>query len=266
MTDTSEENCSSLSVLICVDLWLPLRCNLHEGSNDARPREKCAAQCATNLRWPAGSATMIHRHLENAQTRACGLHLHLQIPPVGLLTHAEPLEQVAPDRSKWTHIRVTNTVQYRQQPAGQSSGEQLLEIHASGLAFSARARANHEIILSLRDRIHKLTHQLWAIASVAIEEHDNVAFRRKRAYPRCAGAAVTMWRCCNHGCACLACALSSLIGASIVHNDDVVRQGGRETFANHLRDRLLFIERRDNHRYVHGAVELHRKISQAIVK
>src|ERR1700675_2922364 len=46
----------------------------------------------------AGAIAVANRELEDAQSGARGPHLHLQIPAVGFLAHAEPVERIAPDR------------------------------------------------------------------------------------------------------------------------------------------------------------------------
>ncbi len=57
---------------------------------------------------------MVHRHFENPEANSRGVHLHLQIPAIGLFAHPEPLERVAPNGPKWTHVGVTNAVKKAQ--------------------------------------------------------------------------------------------------------------------------------------------------------
>ena len=120
---------------------------------------------------------MVYGDFENTQSGTRSTHLHLEIPTIGLLTHAEPLKCIPPNRAKRTHVGVTNSVKESQNDAGAAPGKNLLEIHAARLTAPPRARADHEIILSCKNWIDKVIHELGAIASVAIEKYDDIAFR-----------------------------------------------------------------------------------------
>ena len=58
---------------------------------------------------------MIYGHFEDAQTRACRPHLHLQIPTVGLLAQFELFKSFAADRPEGTHVRVADAVKSAEQ-------------------------------------------------------------------------------------------------------------------------------------------------------
>jgi hypothetical protein len=51
----------------------------------------------------------------------------------------------------------------------------LLEIHAAGLALTARSRSDHKIVRAPREWIDQLIHELRAIAAVAIEKYNDIA-------------------------------------------------------------------------------------------
>src|SRR5436853_2482883 len=134
---------------------------------------------------------MVHRHFQNPQTHARGAHLHLEIPAVSFFLHLELVERVAPEGAEGTHVGISNSIKQPQKNAGDSSGENLLEIHAARFALPARTRADHKILFSCGDWSDELLHELRAIAPIAIEENDDLRLRRESADARRAGAAVT---------------------------------------------------------------------------
>src|SRR5438874_11321546 len=89
---------------------------------------------------------MVHGYFENTQAVARGFHLHLQIPAVGLLAHAEPSERITTNGTKRRHLRITNPVEQSQNQSTESPRKDLLEIQAARFALSARSRADHEIV------------------------------------------------------------------------------------------------------------------------
>src|SRR5215470_7201855 len=97
---------------------------------------------------------MIHRDFEDAEASAGGFHLHLQVPAVGLFAHIKCRKRITSNSTERAHICVTNAVESLHYPSGNSTGQNLLEIHAAGLAVPARAGADHEIMRSARDRLH----------------------------------------------------------------------------------------------------------------
>src|SRR5215472_16929464 len=97
---------------------------------------------------------MIHGDFNDAETGSGGLHLHLQIPAVSLLAHIELCERITSNGPKRTHVRVTNAVEEPHYPPGNSPGQNLLEIHAAGLALPTRSRADYEIVRAAHDRFH----------------------------------------------------------------------------------------------------------------
>src|SRR5450759_327819 len=99
---------------------------------------------------------MTHRHFQNAQSCARGAHLHLEIPSVSLFLHPESIQRITPDGAEGTHIGITDTIAKSQKNAGDAASENLLEVHASRFALSARARTDHEILFSVNDGLHEL--------------------------------------------------------------------------------------------------------------
>src|SRR5947207_15099966 len=137
---------------------------------------------------------MVHGYFENTQAVARGFHLHLQIPAVGLLAHVDLFERITTNSTKWRHVRITNPVEQSQNQSGDSSGKELLEIHAARFALSAGSRADHEIVRPPCHGFDKLIHECGRVAAVAIEKNHNVASGRKRTNTGSASAAVSARR------------------------------------------------------------------------
>src|SRR6266496_3525869 len=182
---------------------------------------------------------------ENTQPVARSFHLHLQIPAVGLLAHVEPLERITTNGTKWGHVRVTNPVEQSQNQSGESSGEDLLEIHAARFALSAGSRADHEIVRPACHGFDKLIHERGYVAAVAIEKNHNVAFGRKHTNAGGASASVSARRG-YHARTCFMCAQGSSIRTAVINDNDLVRQTCRETFTHDGGDWFLLIKRGDN--------------------
>ena len=208
---------------------------------------------------------MIHRRFQNPEANTRRAHLHLQIPAVSWLAHPEPIERVASDSAKWAHVGVTNAVKKSQNQAGDSSGKNLLKVHAARFALASRTRTDHKIVFSGDDWIDKLIHKLGAIASVAIEKNYDVGLPRKRADSGHARAAVTRFWLRYDSRTRFTRAFCGSIAAAVIDNDHFVGQTGRQTFAHHSRDGFFFVQCRDNDADMRG-VGFHRKTSQALVK
>src|SRR5438132_116463 len=116
------------------------------------------------------------RQLDDAQASPRRAHLHLQVPAIARLTHAELDQRVAPYRAKRSHIGIADAIQQAQRPADRIPGEDLVGAHAVRLAGAAGTRTDHEIGAALGDRRDQFGDQLRAIAAVAVEEDDDVAF------------------------------------------------------------------------------------------
>src|SRR5437763_9280867 len=120
---------------------------------------------------------MVHRDLKNVQLCPGSAHLHLEVPTVGRLFHTEFFECVAPNGAEWAHIGIVHAVKQPKQCAGYAAGKDLLEIHAARFAFAASPRTDHEILFAAPDWFDELRHELRTLASVTVEENDEVAFR-----------------------------------------------------------------------------------------
>src|SRR5581483_2830983 len=190
---------------------------------------------------------MVYRDFKNAQSVARDFHLHLQIPAVGLFAHVEFLKRIATNGPKWGHIGVANTVKQPQNQSGQSSGNDLLHIHAAGFAMPARTGADHKIVRSARYRINKLIHESRYVAAIAIQKNHDLTFGRKRADTSSTGPSVSTRGRYDAG-ACFPRTIGCSISAAVINDYDLVRQTGRETLAHHAADWLLLIQRGNDDR------------------
>src|SRR2546423_9954985 len=204
----------------------PLESDAKKCRENARPREQRSAQRPRNFRLSAGPATVVDRHLDDPQLRAGRAHLHLQVPPIGLLAHSKPHQGLAPNRAEGAHVAVAHTVKQTEQSARGTTGKDLLKIHASRLPLTAHTRANNKIRPPLCDRIDESIHQLWTIAAVAIEKNDDLGSRIDSRDTGRTGASVTARRC--HDPRSRGSRLfGRAIGAPGINDDDFVRQTSR---------------------------------------
>jgi hypothetical protein len=125
----------------------------------------------------------------------------------------------------------------------------LLEIHAAWLPFASRARSDHEIIFSGKNWSDKFIHNLRAIASVAVEKHDDIALGRKSANSSSAGAPIAApWFSDDFGPRSVR-AFSGLIGAPVIYDDDLTRNFCGGDRSNDVRDRFFFVQGGNNNIY-----------------
>jgi hypothetical protein len=119
----------------------------------------------------------------------------------------------------------------------------LLEIHAAGFALSARSRADYEIMRPVDDRLDELWYERWNVAAIAIEKYYDVVPRlreRDRASACCARSPITTRR--NYDSrAGFTRPLRSTICTVVINDDHFAGHAGRETFANHARDRFFLV-------------------------
>ena len=161
----------------------------HEGRDNACARANAAGQASRHLRVAAAAATIIDRNLQDAQPRAGGAHLHLDIPAVAQLAHAKREQGIAPDRAKRAHVGVANAIKEPHAPAGQAPGRELVPGDAAGLALAARARSDDEIAMPGADRLDQPGDRLRIVGAVAVHEHHDIGVLGR--HGRCqAGAAV----------------------------------------------------------------------------
>ena len=108
--------------------------------------------------------------------------------------------------------------------------------------------------------IDKLIHELRTIASVAIQENDDLAFRSQRCYSGGARASVSV-RGFHDASAGLEGAFRSSVSAAIVDHYDLGGNFCRRGFPNDPGDRFFFVERGND-----DGNTAHRRTSQALVK
>src|SRR5215469_6053184 len=184
-------------------------------------------------------------HLEDAQPRPSGAHLHLEIPAVSHLAHAERIERLVTDGAKGAHVGVGNAVEQTSQRAGTVACHDLQRVHAAGLTLAACTRADHEVVCAAEDRAEQQRRELRPVAAIAVEEYDDVAVTR-RPGPRCAGPAIAALPLNEDARARVAGALCGAILAAAVYGDDLIDYIARDG-ADYLCDRLFRVECRDHH-------------------
>src|SRR5260370_1010916 len=72
---------------------------------------QCAAHAAGDLRGAVSAAPIWYRNFQYPQSGRGGAHLHLDVPSVSHLGHAETQKRVASDRPERTHVGVGHPVE-----------------------------------------------------------------------------------------------------------------------------------------------------------
>src|SRR5262249_56741482 len=115
---------------------------------------------------------------------ASGAHLHLDIPAVALLAHAEREQRIAPDRTERAHVGVAHAIEQPHAPAGQVTRRELVPGDAAGLAPAACARSDDKVANAGTDRLDQGGDRLRIVGTVAVHEYDDAgAFGRPRRRP-----------------------------------------------------------------------------------
>ena len=147
-------------------------------------------EVARHLGNAAGALSLAHRDLDDAQPGRRGPHLHLEVPAKCLLLHTEAVEHITADRAEGRHIREAHAVAQAEQEPGEGAGNDLRRRQAALLARAEQARSEHEIRLPVQDRRENVGDHLRAVATVTVDEKDDIAGRRQRPNPRQQGPAV----------------------------------------------------------------------------
>src|SRR5262249_60547610 len=134
-----------------------------------------------------------------------------------------------------------------EQPSADAPGKDLLKVHAPLFTPSARARADHKIVVASSDGPNQSVHQFGAVAAVTVEEDYDVASRVERPHARSAGAAITALRFRNDTRSGQTRALSRAVIATVV-NDDHFSGDLRRDGAHYVSDGRLLVERGDDNR------------------
>src|SRR5262245_3272333 len=118
-------------------------------------------------------------------------------------------------------------------------------MHAAWFALPARARADHEIVRSARDRLNEFWYESWDIASIAIEKQYDITFRRDRTSACGARSPVTTLRS-YHARAGFTRPVRCAICAAVINNDHFAGHASREAFANHVGYWFLLVQSGDD--------------------
>src|SRR4029077_6929035 len=170
-------------------VMLPFKCHARKGEADAQRGLERPLDGARYLGSASPTASMRDRHLEDAQPGTSCAHLHLEVPAVSHLAHAELFEGLAADGAEGAHVGIGNAVEQARQRAGTVSSRDLQRVHSAGLALVTGARADHEVVRAGQDWREQRRHELGLITAIAVEEYDDAAVTRGPG-ARGAGAAV----------------------------------------------------------------------------
>ncbi len=122
--------------------------------------------------------------------------------------------------------------------------------HTARLALPACARTDHEVMRAAHNRLDQRRNEARNVAAIAIEKNDQIAFRGNCRHARRTSATVSARRR-NHSCSFVSSAFRGLVCAAIINNNDFARSSRCDYFTHDLRDRLFFVERRNDSRNPH---------------
>ena len=189
---------------------------------------------------------MIDRDFNDPHARRRDAHLHLQIPAVGHLRHAEPPQAIQPHRAHGRHIGESHPVDQTQQQIRDLARHDLLRRHAAALSPPSNARSHGEVGLVGGDQGGHRRQKARDVATVSIQEADDVAIGANARHPACAGAAVARDGFGKHRRAGGARALRGLVRRAIIDDHDLIEAFGRD-LGDQRPDRLFLVEAGDHH-------------------
>src|SRR5258708_21985156 len=121
-----------------------------------------------------------------------------------------------------------------------------MPVHASSLAPATRTRRIQEIRRPSHYGLDEPIHHFRVVTAVAVEKDDDFAVRGDRAQPRAKRPPISALGLCYHASASGGCDFRSSIGTAVIDDDyfigDISRNRGE-----HIRNRLLFVERGDDY-------------------
>ncbi len=205
-----------------------------------------------DLGFPGEAAAVRHRELQDAQAGSRRPHLHLEVPAIRHLAHAEPPQRIGADRPECAHIGKAHAVNETDRSANGAAGERLMRSDTG-----SGTRTDHEIVFVIEDRLHQARDRLGPIATVAIEEKKDLCsalYRRRSSFGT--RPAVTTLSHDEHRCSGSARLCDSAVAAAAIDDDDLVDPAARHR-REHRTDRPLLVE----HRYDCGdarAAAVHR--------
>ena len=122
----------------------------------------------------ADAAAVVDGNLADAEAVLGGLDLHLEIPAVGELGHAELLERGAANGAKGAHVGVADALEEAQEEADKVSGEDLAGEHGAGLASAADAGAEDEVGLIVDNGLDERGQAGDEVGAVAVHVDEDV--------------------------------------------------------------------------------------------
>ena len=176
---------ASFYVAFASGAWLllcPGRCALRrtaeadteEDFEDAGGGFERGVEVAGYFGFATDAAAVVDGDLEDAELMLGCLDLHLEVPAVGELGHAELREGGAADGAEGAHVRIADALEEAKQEADKVGGEELRREHGSGLAAAADTGADHEVSLVAEDGIDEAGEIVNDVGAVAIHVDEDV--------------------------------------------------------------------------------------------
>ena len=210
-----------------------------DGGNDLRARPERPAHGPADLAL-AHPRSIVDRHLDDAQPRARGFHLHLDGPAVVAVAHVEPPQRLGRDGAEGAEVRGPRAGQQVHQLHAQPRADDRVPGLGSARTAAEAARADHEVGPAFQDRRDDLGQLARLVAAVSVQEDDDVGVPG-RGDSREAGLAVAPQRLRHDRGAGSARDLGRPVARAVVHDDDLVDGGGDRAYD--IADRLLLVER-----------------------
>src|SRR5208282_6701489 len=108
-------------------------------SRDPDPGFEGAAECARDLRTASETAAVRYRKLEDPQSGTGRPHLHLEVPAIGHLAHAEARQRIGADCPEGAHVCVARSISEADGGANDVTSEGLVGSHAALFAHAQSA-------------------------------------------------------------------------------------------------------------------------------
>src|SRR5712672_3671565 len=121
------------------------------------------------------------------------------------------------------------------------SGKDLMPVHTSSLASSARSRRNHEVVCPFYYWLNEPIHHFRTVTAVTVQEHNDLAIIRKRAQSRAKRPPISPLGLCYNASAGGCCNFSCAIGAAVINDDYLVSNLTRHVIDD-FTNRLLFVK------------------------
>ena len=175
----------------------------------------------------------------------CGrAHLHLQVPAIAHLAHAEPVQSRDAQRPQRTHIGVAHAASEADRSPDQVPSRNLVPPHAAGLTVAARG--DDQIFRAVEDRGDDGGQSRGVVRTVAVQEHHHFrAHSARMRGPAGAGLAVATTMLDHNLGARLPRLGDRRVGAAAIDHDYHAERLTRQT-PHRKTDRARLVQDRDD--------------------